>query len=149
MKVAEAECARLYNLHELRDRLLFRRSSLFSALLSQEIHQRLIHLFRMRPRNVVRPILHDQLSAFHQLGGSLSCRREGNNPVCIAVNHQRRHIDFRDILPEIFMPRRHAGQTRDRRREARLPKYSVLLSNRRYTRLVRRSGLKEQDRCFF
>src|ERR1022692_4101723 len=81
--------------------------------LSQEVYQFTIHVVRMCPRYAVRPISHHaQAGSLDQLGGPESRCRNRHNPVCIAVNDQRRYVNALEILAEIFMPRRHTSKTR-------------------------------------
>ena len=85
----------------------------------EEPHQLTVDLFPMRPRDIVRSILdHHQLRTFYQLGRALPGGREWHNPVRVAVDYERRHIDPREIVAEIFMPRWNARQARDSRRDA-------------------------------
>ena len=81
--------------------------------LSQEIQQFTIHFVRMCPSYAVRPISHhEQAGSLDQLGSPESRCRNRHNPVCIAVNDQRRYVNALEILAEIFMPRRHTSKTR-------------------------------------
>src|SRR5580704_7312457 len=87
-----------------------------AGLLAQEAQQSAVHFFRVRPCNAVRTILDDQLAcSLDKLGGAKSGCRDGKDAVSIPLDHQRGHIDARQILAEVFMPgwdAREAGGSR-------------------------------------
>ena len=59
----------------------------------------------------MRPILyHQQAGSLDQLGGPESRGSDGQNPVRIAVNDQCGHVDATQIVAEVLMPCRHAGE---------------------------------------
>src|SRR5437899_2835121 len=71
----------------------------------------------MGPGDAVRPTLHHKGSSIlDQLRGALSRRTNRKNPVGIAVNDQRRHVDVGQVFPEVLMPRRYTSQTGGGRR---------------------------------
>ena len=69
----------------------------------------------------MRTVLHGQQARpFDELGGARSRRRDRKDPVGIPLNHQRGHVDARQVLAEVFMPgwdAREAGGGRGARRD--------------------------------
>src|SRR5438093_1032693 len=66
----------------------------------------------MRPSDAVGAILHHcEAGSFDQLGGAVSGGGDGENPVGVAVNDQRGHVDAGEVFAEILMPSWHACET--------------------------------------
>src|SRR5882672_10486252 len=81
-------------------------------LLAQEAQQSGVHFFRVGPGDGVRSIFHHQLArSFDELGGAKACGRYGKNAVGISLNHERGHVDARQVFAEVFMPRCDARET--------------------------------------
>src|SRR5579872_312953 len=67
----------------------------------------------MGPGDAMRPIFHDhETGILDQLGGAISRSVDRQNPVCIAVNDQRRYVDALEVLAEILVPRWNTRKTR-------------------------------------
>src|SRR5712691_1681939 len=82
------------------------------SALAQKVRQFSIHFLRMCPSDAVWSILHcPQASSLDQLGGPEPGSSDRQNPICISMNDQRRHINSGQILTEIFMPGWHASET--------------------------------------
>jgi hypothetical protein len=76
-----------------------------AGLLAQKAQQPAVHFFRMRPCNAVRTIFHDQLArSFDEPGSGNAGGRDGENTVGIPLNHQRGHVDARQVFAEVFVP---------------------------------------------
>src|SRR5208283_5893724 len=66
----------------------------------------------MCPGDAVRSTFHDdQPASVDKLGCAPSRSGEGKNPVGIAMNDQRRHVDAFEVLPEVGQPCRDAIQS--------------------------------------
>ena len=77
----------------------------------KKLQQSTVHLLWVCPSYAVRPVLyHQQAGSLDQLGGSKSRGSDRQNPVRIAVNDQRGHVDATQIVAEVLMPCRHAGE---------------------------------------
>ena len=80
--------------------------------LAQEAQQFRVDVFRVRPRDAVRTVLHDQQARpFDELGGAQSRCRYGKDAVGIPLDDQRGHINVRQVLAEVFVPGCDACQT--------------------------------------
>lgn len=76
-----------------------------AGLFGQEVQQFGVYFFRVRPRDAVWTVLHDQQAgALDELGGAQSRSRDGKNAVGISVNHQGGHIDVGQIPAEVLVP---------------------------------------------
>src|SRR5216683_3799764 len=84
--------------------------------LAKEAHQCSVYFFRVRPRDAVWAVLHDELArTFDEIDGAESRSGDGKDAVGISVNHKRGYIDTGQILAEVFVPRsdtRQAGGSR-------------------------------------
>src|SRR5579862_3816640 len=59
----------------------------------------------MRPCNAMRTALHYYLTcSFDELRGTQSRSRDRKDAVGIPLDHQRGHIDARQVLAEVFVP---------------------------------------------
>src|SRR5659263_566481 len=80
-------------------------------LFPKKLQQSTVNLLCVCPGYAVRPILyHQQAGSLDQLGGPESRCSDGQNPVRIAVNDQRGHVDATQVVTEVLMPCRHAGE---------------------------------------
>src|SRR5659263_266846 len=86
---------------------------LFESLLvfPNKLQQSPVDLLCVCPSYAVRPTLyHQQAGSLDQLGGPESRGSDGQNPVRIAVNDQRGHVDATQVVAEVLMPCWYAGE---------------------------------------
>src|ERR1700704_150411 len=82
-----------------------------SPALREKAHQLRVHLCGMCPQHTVRPILQlDELDVLDHFRLATGARIGRQNPICIAVQDERRHIVARDVLAEVLDPRIDARQ---------------------------------------
>ena len=75
------------------------------ADLTKEAQQLGVDFFRVRPRDAVWAILHDELARpLDKLGSAQSRSRDGEDAVGVPLNHQRGHIDAGQVRAEVFVP---------------------------------------------
>ena len=79
---------------------------------SKEVHEFAVHFVRVGPGYAVRPILHHhQPASLDRFVGALSRGADRHNPVRIAMNDKRGHVDTGQVLAEVLMPCRNASNT--------------------------------------
>src|ERR1700722_18221221 len=76
-----------------------------AGLLAQEVQKFGVYFFRVRPRDAVWAVLHDQQARpFDELGRAQTSSRYGKDAVGISLNYQRRHLDASQVRTEVFVP---------------------------------------------
>src|SRR5215469_6463186 len=86
-----------------------------AARSGDELEQGGVHLIGMGPGDGVRALVDtDELDVLDHAGQPLASLRVRQDPVVVALDHQHRDVDLRQVRPEVGLPGRDAAHDGDR-----------------------------------